>query len=199
MPSPRIRSTSHWCGAASELRSGPAGPSGKGVRAMPSARKRLLPRVEFANAVTCSAAVATPQVPINVCILVWEPQREWTKWKSTGPAERRNKLCCPQWTAFTLLWKEKGSSNGEALFREFIPTWEHCGPRPRRPFCECYSYLWVFDRQSGTISDDQRGGFRNSRKICRRHSASWHQFSTSGLAHIQKIFAGDDGFGCGAF
>src|SRR5260370_1726487 len=165
---------------------------------MPAGRKPLLPRAEFANAARCSAAVATPQVPTNVCILVWEPPRRWTKWKSTGPAERRNRLICPQWTAFTLLWKEKGSSNGEALFREFIPTRERWVYRSRRPFYECFSYHWVFDRQSGRITDDQRCGFRNSRKICKRHAASWHQFSTSGLAHFQKIFARNDACGSGA-
>src|SRR5258708_3094662 len=160
---------------------------------MPSERKRLLPRVEFANAVTHSAAEVTPLVPINVCILVWEPQREWTKWKSTGPAERRNRSPCPRWTAFTLLSKEKGSSNGEPLFREFAPTWEHCVPCIHRSLYDCFFCFFVLDRWSGTIGKEKERGFGSFRNVCGRKAASWHQFSTSGLAHFQKIFAGDDG------
>src|SRR5258708_2674545 len=165
---------------------------------MPSEPRHLSRSEACGNAGMCSAAEVTLPVPISDCILVWEPQRKWTEWKSTGPAEQRNRSTCRRWTALTLLWKEKGSSNGEALFRESIPTQKCCVLRIGRSFCECFSYYWVFDRQSGTNSDDQRG-FRSSRNICRRHSTSWRQFSTSGLAYLEKIFAGDNGFRRRAF
>jgi len=166
---------------------------------MLSERKRLLLRAEFANAVTCSAALATPQVPINACILVWERQQEWTKWKSTGPAERRNKSRCPQLTASTRLSKEKGSSYGELLILECTPRRERRFSLLRRSLCDCFGGLCVLEEWGTQITGDKRLVFRGAREIRGNKPASRHQFSASSLPHVQKIFAGDDGFGRRAF
>src|SRR5260370_41919756 len=123
---------------------------------MPSEPRHLSRPEACGNAGMCSAAEVTLPVPISDCILVWEPQRKWTEWKSTGPAEQRNRSPCRRWTAFTLLRKEKGWANGEALFRESNPTQKCFVLRIVRSFFGGFSDYCVFDRQSAAYSDGQR-------------------------------------------